>query len=206
VKYIGDAIFAFWNAPDIQSDHAVRACETAMRFRELPPQYMNNRQLITRIGLHTGEAKVGNFGSTVRVDYTALGENINLASRMEGLNKHLGTQVLITGETQREIADRLVTRDLGKFRLKGFEKSVQVYELVGPPERAHASVPLRQAFTAALLLFQRREFNQAEAAFRRTLEVEANDGPSKFYLKQIAEFRDHPPGEDWKGEIELKEK
>lgn len=206
VKYIGDAIFAFWNAPDPQSDHALRACETALRFRDQPAPLMNNQPLITRIGLHTGVANVGNFGSTARVDYTALGENINLASRMEGLNKYLGTQVLITGETQREVADRLVTRDLGRFRLKGFEKSVQVYELVDRPEKAHASVPLRQAFTDALLHFQRREFHQAEAAFRRALEIQPDDGPSKFYLKQIAELREHPPAEDWKGEIELKEK
>ena len=63
VKYIGDAIFAFWNAPELQGDHPFRACEAALRFRDQPPQYMNNQQLITRIGLHTGVANVGNFGS-----------------------------------------------------------------------------------------------------------------------------------------------
>ena len=120
VKYIGDAIFAFWNAPEDQLDHAFRACEAALRFRDQPPQYMNNRELVTRLGLHTGEANVGNFGSTERVDYTALGENINLASRMEGLNKYLGTIVLITGETQKEINGRLNTRFIGDFQLKGF--------------------------------------------------------------------------------------
>ena len=84
VKYIGDAIFAFWNAPEAQVDHALRACRAALSFQDLPVQEMNGRPLITRIGLHTGVANVGNFGSTERVDYTALGENINLAARMEG--------------------------------------------------------------------------------------------------------------------------
>src|SRR5207302_5519748 len=115
VKYIGDAIFAFWNAPDPQSDHALRACEAALRFRDQPPQFMNGQQLVTRIGLHTGVANVGNFGSTARVDYTAIGENINLASRMEGLNKHLGTEILITADVQAGVAGRLATRFLGNF-------------------------------------------------------------------------------------------
>ena len=101
VKYIGDAIFAFWNAPDPQDDHPFRAAEAALRFRDQDNHQFNGKKVLTRIGLHTGEANVGNFGSTTRVDYTAFGENINLASRMEGLNKYLGTRVLMTGDTQR---------------------------------------------------------------------------------------------------------
>jgi adenylate cyclase len=144
VKYIGDAIFAFWNAPDPQSDHALRACEAALRFRDQPPQYMNGQQLVTRIGLHTGVANVGNFGSTARVDYTALGENINLASRMEGLNKYLGTDILITGDTQAGASENITARFAGHFRLKGFEKAVEVYELLGSRERAEATQAWRE--------------------------------------------------------------
>ena len=103
VKYIGDAIFAFWNAPDPQNDHAVRACEAALKFREQSRLPVAGKKLVTRIGLHTGVANVGNFGSETGVDYTAIGENINLALRMEGLNKHLGTDVLITGDVKKEI-------------------------------------------------------------------------------------------------------
>ena len=206
VKYIGDAIFAFWNAPEPQNDHALRACGAALRFRDQPPQYMNDQQLITRIGLHTGVANVGNFGSTARVDYTALGENINLASRMEGLNKYLGTQVLITGETQDEIGDRLVTRSLGKFRLKGFEKSVRVFELLGTPDKAEETRALREAFAAAWNLFHDRKFSEAKSAFYEVLKIAPDDGPSKFYLKQLVEFDTQPPGAHWEGETELKEK
>ena len=206
VKYIGDAIFAFWNAPDDQIDHAMRACEAALRFRDQPPQHVNGHLLITRIGLHTGSANVGNFGSTSRVDYTALGENINLASRMEGLNKYLGTEVLITSETQAGVTGRLATRFLGKFQLKGFEKSVGVHELQGQLEKAEALKPLDEAFTAALKLFQQKDLAGAEAAFRRALEIKSEDGPSKFYLKFLADLHDHPLPDDWQGEVELKEK
>ena len=206
VKYIGDAIFSFWNAPDLQADHQLRACVAALRFRDQPPQYMNNQQLITRIGLHTGVANVGNFGSTVRVDYTALGESINLASRMEGLNKYLGTDVLITGETQAGIDGRLVTRSLGKFRLKGFERSVDVYQLVDSPDKSEASRPMRESFAEALKLFQNGNFAGAETAFRSVLVLAPKDGPTLFFLSQIEHFREEPPPSQWNGEVELKEK
>jgi adenylate cyclase len=206
VKYIGDAIFSFWNAPDPQTDHQLRACQAALQFRNLPPQYMNGHQLITRIGLHTGVASVGNFGSTARVDYTALGENINLAARMEGLNKYLGTIVLLTEETHAAIESRFTTRYLGNFQLKGFEKSIGVYELLGAPEKAAEVRPLLEAFAVALKLFQQRKFADAEIVFRKVLEIEPKDGPSIFYLKQIADLHDQPFPENWNGEVELKEK
>lgn len=206
VKYIGDAIFAFWNAPDPQNDHQFRACEAALRFRDQPPQYMNGQQLITRIGLHTGVANVGNFGSRARVDYTALGENINLASRMESFNKYMGTEVLLTGETQAGVEGRVVTRFLGSFRLKGFERNVEVHELVGLPEKAEASRPLREAFAAAVKRFKQRDFDGAKQAFEQILKTAPNDGPTKFYLKHLADLKTHPVPDDWEGEIELKEK
>jgi adenylate cyclase len=206
VKYIGDAIFAFWNAPDPQGDHAYLACDAALRFRALPVQTVNGTELVTRIGLHTGVANVGNFGSTARVDYTAIGESINLASRMEGLNKYLGTRVLITGETQREAGSRLVTRYLGLFRLKGFEKAVAVYELLSRPDKEADSRPLRDSFAVALDQFTKRSFAAAEEAFHRLLQSNGRDGPSKFYLEQIGELRGTELPPDWKGEITLKDK
>jgi adenylate cyclase len=206
VKYIGDAIFAFWNAPDLQRDHALRACEAALLFRDQPPQYMNGQQLVTRIGLHTGVANVGNFGSTARVDYTALGENINLASRMEGLNKYLGTDILITRETLDGCSDQVVSRLAGHFRLKGFEKLVEVYELIGLTAQAGTTKDWRETFGRALGEFQRKNFDAAESGFRCTLEMRPNDGPARFYLQQIAELRAHPPATDWTGEVELKDK
>jgi adenylate cyclase len=205
VKYIGDAIFAFWNAPDPQSDHAVRACEAALRFREQSKIPVRNRKLVTRIGLHTGVAKVGNFGSDTRVDYTALGENINLASRMEGLNKFLGTDVLITGDVKKEIGDRFITRYLGRFQLKGFEKSVDVYELVALRDSGSAPAWHRE-FEEGLRHFQQRDFGAASMSFDRVLQSASEETTTKFYLKHLKEVVDNPPPENWSGEVELKEK
>jgi adenylate cyclase len=206
VKYIGDAIFAFWNAPDPQPDHAYRGCDAALRFVALPPQQVKGKDLITRIGLHTGEANVGNFGSDQRFDYTAIGENINLASRMEGLNKYLGTRVLITGDTQKEVGSRVVTRYLGLFRLKGFERAAAVYELMAFPEKEAESALLRERFAAALDKFVKKDFAGAEEAFRRLLKINPEDGPTEFYLEQIEELRATELPPEWKGEITLKDK
>ncbi len=206
VKYIGDAIFAFWNAPEAQPDHELRACRAALRFQKQEAQYLNGQPLITRIGLHTGVANVGNFGSTERVDYTALGENINLASRMEGLNKYLGTVVLATGDTYRAVADQIISRCAGHFRLKGFEKAVEVHELIGFKEDAESSRPWREAFAEGLKHFRQQSFDAAETGFQRAMELHLGDGPARFYLERIAELLRHPPPDNWSGEIDLKEK
>jgi adenylate cyclase len=206
VKYIGDAIFAFWNAPDLQVDHQVRACRAALHFSEQPKHQINGKPLNTRIGLHTGVANVGNFGSRERYDYTALGDSINLAARMEGLNKYLGTELLISGDTRNGIDEQFTTRFLGFFRLKGFEKAVEVHELVGRGERKDESKIWRESFAEALSYFQKGKLDGAQAAFRRTIELKPQDGPSRYYLARIEELRSETLPADWKGEIELKEK
>ena len=207
VKYIGDAIFAFWNAPEPQADHGVRACDAALRFREMSAAEVRGKKLITRIGLHTGVANVGNFGSQTRVDYTAIGEDVNLASRMEGLNKYLGTTVLMTGAVKQEIGDEFVTRYLGKFQLKGFERAVEVHELMGKRGAGtEAAAPSHEEFDSALRLFQKRDLSAAETVFRRLYEAQPHDGSTQFYLKHISEIRTHELPRDWNGEVELKEK
>jgi adenylate cyclase len=206
VKYIGDAIFAFWNAPDPQDDHPFRAAEAALRFRDSDHHEFNGKKVMTRIGLHTGEANVGNFGSTTRVDYTAFGENINLTSRMEGLNKYLGTRILMTGDTKEGIGARLVARYVGLFRLKGFEKAVDVYELMDRPENAARTRELRERFEAARTLFVNKDFAAAKACFLKVLELDPVDGPSYFYLDHIEHLQTEELPKNWKGDITLKDK
>jgi adenylate cyclase len=209
MKFIGDSIFAIWNATEPQPDHQLRACRAALLLRDQMVGFTignSTESLRTRIGLHTGVANVGNFGSTERFGYDAIGENVNLASRMEGLNKYLGTDVLITGDTCREVAGQLVTRRLGLFRLKGFEKAVEVHELISELDKAAESQAWRGLFAKGLECFERKSFEQAEANLRRTLEAKPADGPSKFYLERIAELREQTGAGEWTGIIELKEK
>jgi adenylate cyclase len=206
VKYIGDAIFAFWNAPELQADHAFRACEAALRFLELNGREIRGRRLRTRLGLHTGIANVGNFGSEERVDYTALGENVNVASRLEGLNKYFGTECLISGQTKAAIGDRLVTRPLGSVRLKGFASLVEVHELLGWPERVMEGRKMREVFAQALNNYEQRNLEFAEIGFRQVLEMSPNDGPAQFFLKQIQEKYEGDPSDEWATFTVLKEK
>jgi adenylate cyclase len=206
VKYMGDGIFAFWNAPEEQADHAAHACRAALLFRKLPIRHINGQPLVTRIGLHTGVANVGNFGSNLRVDYTALGDTINLASRLEGLNRHLGTEILISADTYQNVREKFLTRFLGKFRVKGFEKSVGVYELAGSLEMTDELRPLHETFARGLKLYAQRDFVWAQAEFNRALEVAPEDGPSKFYLKSITELDGLALPGEWGGETTFTEK
>ncbi len=125
---------------------------------------------------------------------------------MEGLNKYLGTRVLLTSDTKGGIDDRLVTRYLGLFRLKGFEKAVSVFELMARAEQEAESRELRARFAEALEKFTQRDFAGAEAAFKRALEISPEDGPSQFYLDQMEELRGEELPPDWKGDITLKDK
>ena len=209
IKLIGDAILAVWNAPDPQPNHRELACTAAILLNSKEVRFSGKQsalKLRTRIGIHTGLANVGNFGSTTRIDYTAIGENVNLASRLEGLNKYLGTDILVTRETLEGCSDEIVSRPVGQFRLKGFEKLVEVHDLLGRRDQAEATKSWRDAFARALQEFQRNNFEDAEAGFRHTLEIRPDDGPARFYLQQIADLRIHPPPSDWRGEIELKDK
>ena len=206
VKFLGDGIFAFWNAPEPQADHALRACEAALRFRSEAVRTVDGISLTTRIGVHTGLANVGNFGGEDRVDYTAMGENINLASRLEGLNKHLGTDCLISGETKAGLGDRLLTRSLGFFQLKGFEKPVDVYELVGYPAEAEATRAWREEFGRALENYQQRNLEFAMAGFHSVLELRPKDGPARFYVERIEDLLQQTLPDEWSTHTVLKEK
>jgi adenylate cyclase len=209
VDIIGDAIFAIWNAPELQPDHQARMLQAALLFQQNVKQF-NGKQgsfaLRTRVGLHTGEVVVGNVGSSEHFDYAAIGENVNLASRLEGLNKQLGTDVLMTRAAIPATTGPGVLRAVGKFRFKGLAQVVEVVECVILPGAGEAAQPWLEAFGTALAHLQQRRFAEAETAFRQTLELRAGDGPSTFYLQHLQELRSQTLPDDWAGEINLTEK
>ena len=207
---VGDAIFAIWNAPVEQGDHRERAFQAALKLQEQLAEFNAAQKgfpLRTRVGLHTGIVCVGNIGSEQRFDYAAVGEHTNLASRLEGLNKYLGTSVLATREIQRVVEGKLTSRLVGHIQVKGFARAIEIHELLGPRELAEPTRPWREKYAQALAHFQRREFDAAEKAFQETIQLRKDgDGPSLFYLNQIAELRIHPPPPEWIGEVAMKEK
>jgi adenylate cyclase len=137
-KYIGDAVMVFWNAPHLQPDHVERACRAALEAKaageRLNRQFAAEGlpQFITRFGVHAGEAVVGNVGSTERMDYTVLGNSVNLASRLEGLNKQYGTTILVSGDVYTQVNHLFQLKSMGTAIAKGMSSETPVYELIGP--------------------------------------------------------------------------
>jgi adenylate cyclase len=127
----------FWNAPNLQPDHVARACRSVLAARaageRLNAEFEAEglQPFFTRFGIHVGEAVVGNVGSTERMNYTALGNNVNLAARLEGLNKQFGTAILVSEEVYSRVRDRFVFRACEAVIAKGMTKETRVFELVG---------------------------------------------------------------------------
>jgi adenylate cyclase len=211
IKFIGDAVFAIWGAPVRIEDHATRACLAAIAMAKVgsrPGTDARIRGLVTRIAVHTGPMVVGNLGSTQRFDYTAIGDSVNLVSRLEGLNKAFGTTVLASDATIAATDGRFITRPLGRARVVGRSEPVEIHELLGvrgedvrPDERA------LKAFAGALAHFVAGRFDDAEAGFREAGALAGStDGPSRFYLGLVDRFRSAPPRPGWDGVIAFESK
>jgi adenylate cyclase len=198
VKYIGDAVFAIWNAPMRVPDHAARACRAAQALARMAP----DSGLKTRIGVHTGPMLVGNLGSAQRFDYTAIGDAVNLASRIEGLNKLLGTRAIISGETLAAAGGGVLTRRLGRVRVVGRTEPVALHELIVSAE----SEKIRESFEAALADFERGDLERARAGFRGVLAARPDDGPSAFYLKECERLQGQGATAEWTGVITAEHK
>jgi len=136
-KFIGDAVMVFWNAPNLQPDHVARACRSVLAAKvageRLNAEFESDglQPFFTRFGIHVGEAVVGNVGSTERMNYTALGNNVNLAARLEGLNKQFGTAILVSEEVYSRVRDHFVFKACDAVIAKGMTKETRVFELVG---------------------------------------------------------------------------
>ena len=208
-KYEGDAIIAFWNAPLDQPDHALRACRAAVecqaRLAELAAKWMERagRPLAMRVGLNSGPAVVGNMGSARRFDYTAMGDTINLASRLEGACKLYGVRVLAGEETQAAVKDEMATRLVDRVRVVGKTLPVSIFEIAGRRDALGAAEAEKLAvFERARQAFLRREWAAAASLF----ESLTGDGPAAIYLERCRVFSDSPPPADWDGVFDLRHK
>ena len=209
LQVVGDSVLAIWTAPQPQEDLKAAACKAAVEIIEALQIF--NRQaephvLPTRIGIHAGEILLGNIGAMDHFEYRPVGDIVNTASRLEGLNKYLGTRMLVSEEAI-GFDDSLPTRSVGRFVFKGKSRPVAVRELLPenglPKELRDAACRI---FTRGLEAFTRRNWEEAEKTFFRVLKIDANDGPSKFYLGLCREFRQVPPDEPWNGAVSLAHK
>jgi len=206
-KYIGDAVMAFWGAPFEEPGHAARACNSALdmmkRMRELQKQWEaeGKPHLDIGIGLNTGVASVGNMGSSLRYGYTALGDTVNLSSRLEGLNKDYVTHILANESTYRAAKDSgFIFRELDLIRVKGKLQPVTIYELVGRKEDSSAETQeLLARFATARGHYQSRHWGEAQNAFQAILEKWPTDGPSRTYWKRCQEYLFDEPPLNWDG-------
>jgi adenylate cyclase len=211
-KYIGDAVMAFWGAPFEEPGHAARACDTALkmmqRVREMHKKWESEGKphLDIGIGLNTGVASVGNMGSALRYGYTALGDTVNLSSRLEGLNKDYGTHILVNETTYSAVKDDgFVFRELDLIRVKGKLQPVTIYELIG--RAAESSVygtpdeVLRRLdlFHQAHELYRKRRWEDAQKFFQTILDKWPDDGPSRAYWKRCQEYLFDEPPSGWDG-------
>ncbi len=200
-KYEGDAIIAFWNAPLDQPDHASRALRAALRCQdklaELRPAFRARvgRDLFMRIGLNTGPAVVGNMGSHARFDYTMLGDAVNLAARLEGINKQFGTYTMVSQAVLDATDGAFAARELGRVVVVGRTEPVTVFEPMWPREREQRTENL-DAFSRALELFYTGDLATALAAFETLAET---DPAATAYVRQCRAVLDGPRDEDWRG-------
>ncbi len=207
-KYIGDAIMAFWNDPVDQPDHAERACRAAAgaqrRLRELAGE-MRRRglpEMHARIGINTGVATVGDMGAKGQVNYTVIGDEVNLASRLEGVNKEFGTEILVSEATWRAAGGRFEGRELALIRVKGKKQAVRIFELLGgkgtvPAERLEAA----RTFEQALADFRARRWDAAQGAFRAL-----GGHAAEVYVGLCDRYRTEPPPPDWDGSYQMETK
>jgi adenylate cyclase len=199
IKFIGDAVFAIWGAPIRRDDHATQACIAALALARAQGADGGDSgpvsRLVTRIGVHTGPMLVGNLGSAQRFDYTAIGDAVNLASRIEGLNKAFGTLALASGETIRATDGRFVTRPLGRVRVVGRNEPVELHELIATRDEAgRADAGLLDAFAAARAHFEAGRFDEAADGFRAALAASGGaDQASAFFVRSAEDLAAAPP-------------
>jgi len=206
IKYIGDAVYASWGAPLKDDDHAYHAVLAAWGMHQYSQLNVHGHHLVTRIGVNTGTVLSGNLGSEFRFDYTCIGDPVNLASRLESLNKHLGTHVLIAEATWKKLGGRFEGRVIGKFVLMGKVEPVTIYELLGPVITNVVKGQM-EIFSDGLNTFQKGDLPKARELFEKTKEKRGgSDGPSEFYLREITRLEKQKLPAEWNGAIVLGEK
>jgi len=218
-KYIGDAIMAYWGPPF--TDHAAQArlaSLAALKMLELVPQLRTElpellgvrtlpNSFDLRIGIATGEVLVGSIGSELMMNYTVMGDTVNLASRLEGANKEYGGRILVSEATIAAASDAVEAREIDRVAVLGQNRPQAVFEIMGrKDELSRAQLELRDRFSEGLAYYRRRQWDESRRAFEAALAIVSNDGPSITFINRLDKLILRPPGADWDGSWRLEQK
>jgi len=211
-KYMGDAVMAYWGPPFTGPDeHAALACKAALEALESLKSFREDVRaqlgaeadgldIDLRIGVSTGEMIVGTIGSKASMNFTVMGDPVNLGSRLEGASKAYGTRVLISERTLELSGNQFVTREIDLIRVKGKLEPTRVYELMAEQGATLAlPAPAMDGFIAGITAYRRQQWELAETAFKGCLELSPGDPPSGVYLQRILHLKENPPPSDWDG-------
>ena len=218
-KYIGDAVMAFWVSPfSAGDDHASDACLAALAQQEAItllraqlPEITGMRrdppELAIRMGIATGEAVVGTIGSDSSRSYTVIGDTVNLASRLESINKLYSTSLILSEETYRMAQQVIEARELDLITVAGKTEPVRIYEAMARVgEIAPEQIQLREMYANGLAAYRRQDWDEAQRCFESCQLGDADDGPSRLFIERISLLRSSPPPADWDGVWHFKEK
>ncbi|WP_315834977.1 adenylate/guanylate cyclase domain-containing protein [Bradyrhizobium prioriisuperbiae] len=200
-KFIGDAVMAFWGAPRMTSDHAVACCRAALACRQaVRDSGLTNdtgAPLHIRIGINSGDMLVGNIGSEARLNYTVIGDAVNIASRLESTNKVYGSGIIIGPQTRRLAGDEIIVRELDRLAVYGRAGELEIYELLGM-SADHAGVPgWVEDYERGLASYRARDFSGAIACFRTALARRGEDEASSRMIQRCTELLSQPLADDW---------
>jgi adenylate cyclase len=202
-KFIGDAVMAFWGAPAQNPDHAVDCCHAALACQRAMAEAGlvddNGQPVRIRIGVNSGDMLVGNIGSEVRLNYTVIGDAVNIASRLESTNKVYGSTIIIGPETRRLAGDRIVVRELDRLAVYGRAGGLQIYELLGMSDEFAGSLDWVKSYEAGLTAWRARDFAAAMVAFENVLAIRNDDAASAVMIERCSQQLENPAGEDWDG-------
>ncbi|MFH1339699.1 MAG: adenylate/guanylate cyclase domain-containing protein [Pseudomonadota bacterium] len=200
-KFIGDAVMAFWGAPASDPDHAINCCRAALAcqqaVRELALVDDEGRAVTIRIGINSGEMLVGNIGSEVRLNYTVIGDAVNIASRLEGTNKLYGSQIIIGPETRRLAGDRITVRELDRLAVYGRTGGLQIYELLGMAGEYADSSGWVAHYETGLASYRARDFAAAIVDFEKVVTLRKQDLASSMMIERCRDRLKMPAGDDW---------
>jgi len=211
-KYMGDAVMAFFGAPIPIEKHAHFACRAALE--SLTKLFQLQKEFALRglpiidigIGLNSGEVSAGNMGSETVRSYTVMGDAVNLASRLEGINKEYGTRIIISEFTFRKVSDAFTCREIDWVRVKGKTKPVKIYELIKEGKLTGEDLKHLETYNQAYSLYRSQNFIDSQELFSRALDLKPEDQVSQMFITRCQNYIEVPPDSDWDGVFEMKTK